>query len=154
MTSMPRAYAQKVVNFEKVQSFFERKVPGNLTDSGFILKNCSSRLSEMLAFMNRMFGFSGSRDKRCKKTFLQSVGELHRKSYPQLREKATQHENKECARREHIDLHDHRATTLSAETFSTAPRPALAQSNIPFLHPRFHPRGEMGSGATPIYHVK
>jgi hypothetical protein len=76
------------------------------------------------------------------------------KSYPQLREKATQHENQESARREHIDPQNHRATTLSTETFSTAPRPALAQSNISFLHLRFHPRGEMGSGTTPIYLVK
>jgi hypothetical protein len=104
--------------------------------------------------MNQVFEFSGSRDRRCKKTLLQSVGELHRKSYPQLHEKATQHENQERAKRGHIDLQNQRATTLSAETFSTAPNPALAQSNISFLHPRFHPRGEMGSGSTPIYHVK
>jgi hypothetical protein len=108
-----------------VGSFFGRKVSGKLTGSGFILKNFHLGYPRSLAFMNQMFGFSGSRDERCKKTFLQSVGELHRKSYPQLREKATQHENKECARRGNIDLHDHRATTLSAETFSTAPRPAL-----------------------------
>jgi len=65
-----------------------------LTGSGFILKNFHLGYPRLLAFMNQMFGFSGSRDECCKKTFLQSVGELHRKSYPQLREKATQHENK------------------------------------------------------------
>jgi hypothetical protein len=50
-----------------VESFFGRKVSGNLTAAELILKKLHLGHPRLLAFMNQEFGFSGSRDVKLKK---------------------------------------------------------------------------------------
>ncbi len=47
----------------------------------------------MLAFMNQMFGFSGSRDEKIRKQANRPSAKSPQKSYPQLQRKTMQHEN-------------------------------------------------------------
>jgi hypothetical protein len=57
------------------------------------MKALQSRLSEMLAFMNQSFRFSGNREPKLKKFSRRGCRRIDEKRYPQLRQKTTQHGN-------------------------------------------------------------
>jgi len=123
-----------------VQSFFERKVSGNLTASGFILKNFHLGYPRLLAFMNQMFGFSDGREVNLKKYSRCCLEKLLKKVIHSLSKK--RHNTKIMMTQDADTLICKIIALLLCRPKLSRLRlvPALAQSNIPFLRPRFHPR--------------